>query len=263
MSVTYNPRIVTDGLVLAVDAGNTKSYNVGVSSTTLFDMSTRGNNVIGIGTSMPSYSEENGGVLIFDGIDDYLTNNSLDFSSANNLFAESGKQWSVSAWFKFPVSPTRVRDNNVNSGNCSYAIVSRGGGIGPLCSFNLFVHGTSTNPDANLSGYENYCVVNIRGVNTPISPSSVNTGTWNNVVVVWDGTNCNSYFNSVGVTTVNVGTSSIQNLQLRIANASDELQDVGLHNFEGNIGNVSIYNKSLTSQEIQQNYNASRSRFGI
>ena len=26
MAVGYNPRIVTDGLVLALDAGNTKSY---------------------------------------------------------------------------------------------------------------------------------------------------------------------------------------------------------------------------------------------
>ena len=31
MAVGYNPRIVTDGLVLALDAGNTKSYNPGIT----------------------------------------------------------------------------------------------------------------------------------------------------------------------------------------------------------------------------------------
>ena len=42
MGIAYNPRIVTDGLVLALDAGNTKSYPG--SGTTWTDLSGQGNN---------------------------------------------------------------------------------------------------------------------------------------------------------------------------------------------------------------------------
>ena len=40
MAVGYNPRIVTDGLVLALDAGNTKSYPG--SGTNVSDLSRSG-----------------------------------------------------------------------------------------------------------------------------------------------------------------------------------------------------------------------------
>jgi hypothetical protein len=33
--------------------------------------------------------------------------------------------------------------------------------------------------------------------------------------------------------------------------------------FYGNIGNVSIYNRALSSTEITQNYNATKGRFGL
>jgi hypothetical protein len=42
MAISYNPRIVTDGLVLALDAGNPKSYPG--SGTTWTDLSGNGNN---------------------------------------------------------------------------------------------------------------------------------------------------------------------------------------------------------------------------
>jgi hypothetical protein len=35
------------------------------------------------------------------------------------------------------------------------------------------------------------------------------------------------------------------------------------HPFNGNIAQASIYNRALTAAEIQQNFNANRSRFGI
>ena len=42
---------------------------------------------------------------------------------------------------------------------------------------------------------------------------------------------------------------------------------IGIHApgecFNGNISHVSVYNKALTTQEIQQNYNATKNRFGL
>ena len=68
MAVDYNPKVVTDGLVLALDAGNLKSYPG--SGTAWTDLSRNGNNATLIG---PTYSSSNGGYLDFDGTNDYAT----------------------------------------------------------------------------------------------------------------------------------------------------------------------------------------------
>ena len=68
MGIAYNPKIVTNGLVLALDAGNPKSYPG--SGTTWTDLSGRGNT--GTLTNGPTYSSTNGGSLSFDGVDDYV-----------------------------------------------------------------------------------------------------------------------------------------------------------------------------------------------
>jgi hypothetical protein len=68
MGITYNPRIVTDGLVLALDAANTKSYPQ--SGTTWTDLSGNGNT--GTLTNGPTYSSANGGSIAFDGGNDWV-----------------------------------------------------------------------------------------------------------------------------------------------------------------------------------------------
>jgi len=68
MSVNYNPRTVTDGLVLCLDAGNRKSYPG--SGTVWTDLSGRGNT--GTLTNGPTYSSANGGSIVFDGSNDYV-----------------------------------------------------------------------------------------------------------------------------------------------------------------------------------------------
>ena len=75
-SFSFKP-IVTDGLVLYLDAANTKSYTG--TGTTWYDLTKNGNN--GVLTSGPVYNSENGGNITFDGVDDYVNlgnPNSLD-----------------------------------------------------------------------------------------------------------------------------------------------------------------------------------------
>ena len=83
MAVGYNPRIVTDGLVLALDAANTKSY--GGSGTTWTDLSSSGNN----GTiSGATYNSGNGGYFDFNGINDSVETSSDMFNpNANFTFS--------------------------------------------------------------------------------------------------------------------------------------------------------------------------------
>lgn len=64
MAVHAGPEIVEDGLVLALDAANPRSYPG--TGTTWFDLSGNGNN----GTLLNAPSFENSGYLSFDGVDD-------------------------------------------------------------------------------------------------------------------------------------------------------------------------------------------------
>jgi hypothetical protein len=94
MAVAYNfagPRIVSDGLVLYLDAGNPNSYNPS-TPLTWRDISRNGNNgtlVNGVG-----YSSANGGSLVFDGSDDFV--NCGNGSSINI----TGLYLTISVWIK-------------------------------------------------------------------------------------------------------------------------------------------------------------------
>jgi hypothetical protein len=71
---------ITNGLLLYWDAGNLDSYPG--TGTTIYDLSGNGNNgtlVNGVG-----YNQTNGGVLTFDGVDDYVISSTPNLSATNN-----------------------------------------------------------------------------------------------------------------------------------------------------------------------------------
>ena len=68
MGAAAGPNVVEDGLVLALDAGNTQSYPG--SGTAWTDISGKGNN--GTLTNGPTYSSADGGAIVFDGINDHI-----------------------------------------------------------------------------------------------------------------------------------------------------------------------------------------------
>jgi hypothetical protein len=70
MALTHSPSIVTNGLVLCLDAANRKSYPG--SGNTWTDLSGNGNTGTLSATSI-GYNSANGGILTFDGTDDYVS----------------------------------------------------------------------------------------------------------------------------------------------------------------------------------------------
>ena len=96
MGVAYNSSIITQNLVLCLDAANTKSYPG--SGTAWTDLSAGGNTGTLIGS--PTYSSSNGGSLVFNGSNQYV-----NCGNATNLQITVG---TISAWF------------NANNGNSSY-----------------------------------------------------------------------------------------------------------------------------------------------
>lgn len=73
MGTKYNPRIVTNGLIVYLDAANSRSYSG--SGTTVLDLSASKNNSALV--NGPTYSSTNAGSFVFDGTDDYININSL------------------------------------------------------------------------------------------------------------------------------------------------------------------------------------------
>ena len=96
MSTRYNPRIVTDGLVLYLDAANTKSYPG--SGTTWTDISGKSNN--GTLTNGPTFDSGNKGSFVFDGSNDYVSIPNVALS----------KNCSILLWFKGNPTPNNWSD---------------------------------------------------------------------------------------------------------------------------------------------------------
>ncbi len=86
MAVSYNTSIVTNGLVLALDAANSKSYPG--AGTDWNDLSGNSNN--GVLTGGPGYNSSNNGYITFDGTNDYVdtgkTATQLGIYDANYTF---------------------------------------------------------------------------------------------------------------------------------------------------------------------------------
>lgn len=255
MAGASGPNINEVGLILTVDAADKNSY-IG-SGTTWSDLSGNSNNFTI--SNAPTYANNfftlNGTTQFFS----ITTTTGFFTYVTNNFYADVGYAWSVSVWFKFPVLPTSVRDATINAGNCSYSIFGDGGGIGGGETLTLFVSGIS----GTSAGYQPYyCVVGLRGAKTQLSINSVNTNTWNNVVVTWNGSAGNGYFNGVdrGVLNNNVGAAMQTGYAPTIGATAGGLSS---HLFEGSISQTLVYSRAISAVEVLQNYNATKTRFGI
>jgi hypothetical protein len=223
MAVGYNPKIVTDGLVLALDVANPKSYpGVGVAWN---DLSGNGNNgtlVNGVG-----YSESNLGSLSFDQIDDRV-------NVGNVLLSTSAL--SVSAWIYDTDTSGGYRDFVTKAGHFKFRI------------------------DNNAEGGNLACFVWIGGSPEPRRSTSWTKNVWTNVAFTWN-TNGNFRLFTNGIlrssSTTRTGTLNTTANDFTIG--SDRTSQF----WKGNISNVLVYNTTLTDAEIQQNFNAVRGRYGI
>ena len=203
MGIAYNPKIVTNGLVLALDAGNTKSYPG--SGTAWTDLSGNGNH--GTLTSGPTYSSTNGGSIVFDGVDDYVST-SVNFGSSS--------QFTVSMFV-----------NNT----------SRGVGDGQILSIGneklLFYTTTSTGPWA----FSVYSPTIFSGIPFEmfINGQSI-------------------YYTNTSISSYTLTAESVQ-IARRISGGASQ--------FPSKFATTQIYNRALSAAEVQQNFNATRGRYGI
>lgn len=232
MSLFHSPQIATNGLVLYLDAANPKSYPG--TGTTWFDLSTRAIN--GTLTNGPTYSPANGGSIVFDG-----TNDNIQLGNASNFIGASQSSITLNAW---------VTTNVVGAYK------------------KIFYTGTATQGAAGIAGVyfslgpgadATYIgiITNVaeKGV---VTSTSLSTIAWSNVCGTYDGSNIRLYINGVLVGTT-AQTGNIKNTGIARISGYDNNAET----WNGNIAQFSIYNRALSASEIAQNFNATRSRFGI
>lgn len=231
MSTKGGPDIVRDGLVLYLDAANVKSYPG--SGTVWEDLS--GNENSGSLVNSPTFDSGSLGSFNFDGIDDYCVN--------SNFFISSDPIFTVIGWFK-------------RTGSWAAK--------GPW--------GIGTNGNA-ISSYQNFGADRLGfdewGSTTFYTSETIPLNIWTHITWVKQSSGIfntsilNIYINT-NITTLN--TSRNNNVTANINNGvtiGKIAYDNALYTAPSEISNFKIYNRALTISEIQQNYNATKGRFGL
>jgi hypothetical protein len=218
--------IVTNGLSFNIDAGFTPSYPR--TGSTLYDISYSGNN--GTLINGPIYSGSNGGVLVFDGADDYV-----DFGSSSSSLIQNKTAFTISTMFKLdelavlrPIFGTLAYGCGGNLG-----IVSSNGG---LTFYNDYGPWPAAGGTCYSVGFSPYVVV----------------GQWIYAVATYDGTTTRMYGIKNGTLSTTSGGSKTGVTNTFARNL--RLFQGGAYVSKGSVISANIYNRVLSQSEILQNY---------
>ena len=239
--------LVTSGLILHLDSGNSSSYSG--TGTTWTDLSGNGRNATLYNGS--SYSSLDGGKIVFDGIDDYAeVSNPPMFGSGD---------FSVEVWFK--------RKESTLYWDGSYLISKWSSGAN--AGWNEWGLGFGDSQSSSYGNNLNFSLEAQGGGFYGITSDEILINTWYQAVIVREGGTLKMYINGTLRTTSTpsisyygaLGTKSInpagRKLRINRQDNTDSLQG----NIEVPI--VRIYNKALTLLEVGQNYLNNKGRFGM
>lgn len=234
MGTSYNPKIVTDGLVLCLDAANPKSYPG--SGTTWSDLSGNANN--GTLTNGPTFNGANEGSFVFDGTNDYITLGTNKFKYQDNFTVETIA--------KFTSLPTNT---------------------GSACSARhpiVYNHDYGYNMLVNSTGNLNFQIYNTNSNNVSLSSMALVIGSkYFHAVGIKNGTNVSLFLNGIFINSGVLSTNAVYYINEPFVIGGFAKCGPDRFYSTGNISLVKIYNRALTAQEISQNFNATRGRYGI
>jgi hypothetical protein len=235
MSIYGGPDITTDGLILFLDAANSKSYPE--SGTIWNDLS--GNNNTGTLTNGPTFSSANKGSIVFDGVDDRV-------SRITNI--NTGQNFTVNAWIYPTLLGTTRRAVAASSYNYSpqngWLICTAGGSINNTFFFSIGSDNAYQVAAANTLSLNQWVYISAVCQNGGGSIKLYNNGIETSYAITGLSTNTLTYTHPE----FNVGFRDS-------AGTTDP--------YTGNISIVQIYNRALIAQEITQNFNATKGRFGL
>jgi hypothetical protein len=230
MAFIHSPKIVTAGLVLALDAANTKSYVSG--STNWFSLTnptTSGSLING-----PVFNTGSGGSIVFDGVNDYVRidhSGDLDFNSSD---------FTTSNWCR------------VDGGSGSYRALFQSS-VGATSTRQFGVVGSTNNK------WGVWMTINNVFANRLFSNASIVIGEWVMVTAVYRNNNSvRLYLNNYEDSNASISGNLSYNPTIMLLGARFSAEY-----FNGVIATGQIYNRALSAAEVQQNYNATKGRFGL
>ena len=243
MGTTYNPPIVTDGLVFCVDAANQRSYPK--SGTTWSDLVGSNNGTL-TNTDNSNFSTDNGGVINLDATNEYLkiagpkptTNMSICLwfypLSSNNSF-----------WHKMLIFPY---------GATSWTL--------PYASYQMAVSNYQVG-SSKIKAF--FSVDNNWSSNNAVDTDTIVFNRWYYAVGTFDSGVMKLYVNGV-LKSTNDRSSAGTSIIYHSSNRTDLMLGTNAEyfvgeSFNGGMAHVSIYDKTLTADEVRQNYEATVGRF--
>jgi len=232
-TTTSVPSYITSDLVLNVDAGDNSSY--GGSGTTWTDLSGNGNNITLSSSGISYNSTDGGGSIVFDGT------NGQGTSSINLTNMNSGG--SLEIWCKITdTSGYRHIGGWRDSASAFYMLLLLGDGRMEARA----KWASSSNTDIVTSDYG----------------TSFWANNWNHIVFTNSDSDSKTRFylngSLVSTSSGTVGTLPSNTLfeLMKTANLSTATA-------AGRLSQVRVYSDTLSASEVTQNYNATKSRFGI
>ena len=227
MGIAYNTSIVSDGLVFALDAANTRSYSG--SGNTVFSLTSNFlaplTNGVGFGTTGTNY-------FIFDGVDD-----NIPFTISNNSSTLTIETWANSRSFS---------------------------SFGMIFGFNLYdVLIYSGALGFNTGNGDHYGLTSTQVTNLGL------LNQWKHYIFEMRSdvayTNNKIYINGEMQSLSQIlGGESAGNRNFNSGNGRINCWLYDNNYFTPiDISQFKIYNRALTQQEIKQNYNATKKRYGL
>jgi hypothetical protein len=228
MGLGHSPRIVTDGLVLCLDAANARSYPG--TGTTWTDRSASGNH--GTLTNGPTFDSDNGGGIVFDGADDRI---SIGSSFFNQKIVDS---LSVVCF---------ARCTNMGR----YQVI--GGG-----QDTTFIRYTAS---LNAGAFPNRFGFDLETVSTGQARLSSNiyaSNEWHHLVGTYDGSSTKLFVDGNLEDSTSSYSGNVQDFdEVRLG---DDITWSG-RAYQGKLTSFLMYNRALTSEEVRQNFEATKGRY--
>jgi hypothetical protein len=233
MGTNYNPCAVTDGLKLYLDAQNVNSYPG--TGTTWYDISGNSNHATFVNS--PVYYANPTANMTFNGTNAYMT-----IARSSSMSPTAGISQEI--WFKYDSSLTNIHFTGVQYGNW-YGN-----------SYGIWSETTNLTAGVNISGTLNYFSSSVSFI----------INTWYHCVHTYDGTIQKLYLNGNLLNSMSTSGSIAYDVNNTLVTIGSDFQGVGYNSgvgwfLNGKLAQVRIYDRALSLDEINQNYNSTKKRY--
>tara|TARA_Y100001973_G_C5199390_1_gene336538 strand:+ start:1402 stop:2118 length:717 start_codon:yes stop_codon:yes gene_type:complete len=226
MANLNGPKIVSEGITYCIDSTCFRSFNGLQGSASWVDIIGKSQGAL---TNGPTYKPQNGGYINFDGSNDFHTH-SVNFSPI-----DPSNGLTMMGWYKLfqTGASVLVSYNKPNTNN------------------GMRIQFSSSLLSMTFGGVADYTFPGITKTN-------MTDDKWRNICITVVGTTASAYIDGEFNSSISVGTANITDLsEVRIAKLAYDTSGY----FTGGVSSVYIYNRALSSTEIKQNFNSTKSRF--